>query len=603
MKAFKSYISGCIILSMMIFSVILIPIRVKAEGTAMLPVTAEYEQSSARAMINNINSARTGADAWYWNEDNTEKIICNNLSPMVYDYDLEEAAMLRALEISLIFDHTRPNGKSPFSTYSWRSAGENIAAGYTNANSVFTAWMEEDEMYDGQGHRRNILSNRTTAVAVGHVIRDGVHYWVQEFRSPVGSQVETPVPNGTRTTNVEILKDKFSSTLKIDGRSSIYVGDTIDLNNLYESVSYKNGSFFDSGIRVPVTSGYGITDDSPATLEDNVITATGVGEITITATSSITGEELTCKVNVTKKNITNSVLVNVDSWDFVYTGEEIKPSITVIFNDYEMVEGEDYNLQYSNNVNSGTALMEITGIGNFEGTCTRRFTISPKRLTEDMVTISEREFVYDGTAKKPVVTVTDGDKVLQEDTDYTTYYGNNTYVGTGYVNVKGIGNYVGNFRMEFVISSSSNGSGSASGGSSDYDTSSGDSSDYDTSSGGNDSGNRGSSGSESRPGSVTDINNLRPSATSIKKLQKGKKKITVKWNYVADADGYELEYSTDRYLFPCKTKKVSGTYKSSVTLKKLKSNKKYYVRIRSYKYSGGRKIYSDWSKTKKAKTK
>ena len=42
---------------------------------------------------------------------------------------------------------------------------------------------------------------------------------------------------------------------------------------------------------------------------------------------------------------------------------------------------------------------------------------------------------------------------------------------------------------------------------------------------------------------------------------------------------------------------------TSKTISKLKSKKKYYVRIRAYKKSAGKKIYGAWSKTKTVKVK
>ena len=51
-----------------------------------------------------------------------------------------------------------------------------------------------------------------------------------------------------------------------------------------------------------------------------------------------------------------------------------------------------------------------------------------------------------------------------------------------------------------------------------------------------------------------------------------------------------------------KTKTVKDAKKVTTTIKKLKSKKYYYVRIRSYKELNGKKYYSEWSKIKKAKT-
>ena len=89
-----------------------------------------------------------------------------------------------------------------------------------------------------------------------------------------------------------------------------------------------------------------------------------------------------------------------------------------------------------------------------------------------------------------------------------------------------------------------------------------------------------------------------PTPTSLKKVTAGKKKITIKWkkqtNYV---DGYEIQYTTNKkFTKGVKSKFVSGAKKVSLTVKKLKSKKTYYVRIRTYKVVKGKKIYSGWSK-------
>ena len=155
---------------------------------ANVTVQAEvkYGQTEARTMLDMINSFRTGSDAWYWNSDDTEKIYAEGLQPLEYDKELENAAMQRAAEIALHFAHTRPNNTSCFTSVSetsftgWAS-GENIAAGYGTAQSVFVGWQETNDYYSGQGHRRNMLSSSSNKVGIGHVIMNGVHYWVQEF--------------------------------------------------------------------------------------------------------------------------------------------------------------------------------------------------------------------------------------------------------------------------------------------------------------------------------------------------------------------------------------------------------------------------------------
>lgn len=93
--------------------------------------------------------------------------------------------------------------------------------------------------------------------------------------------------------------------------------------------------------------------------------------------------------------------------------------------------------------------------------------------------------------------------------------------------------------------------------------------------------------------------------TSISKLSNVKgKKAQVTYKKVSGAKGYEVQYSTNKkFKSGVKTKKVgSGTKK--VTLTKLTKNKKYYVRVRAYKYDeDGNKVYGAWSNAKNVKIK
>ena len=52
-----------------------------------------------------------------------------------------------------------------------------------------------------------------------------------------------------------------------------------------------------------------------------------------------------------------------------------------------------------------------------------------------------------------------------------------------------------------------------------------------------------------------------------------------------------------------KTKTVKSAKKTSLTIKKLKKGKTYYVRIRSYALDGNKKVYGAWSAKKKIKIK
>lgn len=107
-----------------------------------------------------------------------------------------------------------------------------------------------------------------------------------------------------------------------------------------------------------------------------------------------------------------------------------------------------------------------------------------------------------------------------------------------------------------------------------------------------------------KPSTTKNTETVKPKKTSIKKLSKGKKKFTVTWAKVSGVEGYQIQYSSDKKLKKNnKSVTVTKQKTTKATVKKLKSKKKYYVRVRTYKTVNGKKIYSPWSKVKSVKTK
>ncbi len=93
--------------------------------------------------------------------------------------------------------------------------------------------------------------------------------------------------------------------------------------------------------------------------------------------------------------------------------------------------------------------------------------------------------------------------------------------------------------------------------------------------------------------------------TSITKIESKAKGFKVTFKKKSKIKGYQIQYSTSSKFkkSSTKTKTISKAKTTSATISKLKGcNKKYYVRIRTYKVSKGKKIYSGWSKSKKVTT-
>lgn len=96
--------------------------------------------------------------------------------------------------------------------------------------------------------------------------------------------------------------------------------------------------------------------------------------------------------------------------------------------------------------------------------------------------------------------------------------------------------------------------------------------------------------------------------TSINKINAGKKSLTINFKKQSkNTSGYQISYSVKKTFADDKNKTVANFKSSSATISELKSNKKYYIRIRTYKtvkVNGKNvKMYGTWSKTKTAATK
>lgn len=79
------------------------------------------------------------------------------------------------------FSHTNPDGGLPWDRmeqagYSWRAAGENIAAGNASAAATMQQWMSSP------GHCANIMNGEFVHIGVGHV--EGAALWTQVFGAP-----------------------------------------------------------------------------------------------------------------------------------------------------------------------------------------------------------------------------------------------------------------------------------------------------------------------------------------------------------------------------------------------------------------------------------
>ena len=102
------------------------------------------------------------------------------LNALQMDESVRNVARLKSedMRVNKYFDHTSPTYGSPFDMLkkfgiSYKSAGENIAQGYSTPEAVVNGWM------NSSGHRANILNASFTHMGVGYDANG--HYWTQMF--------------------------------------------------------------------------------------------------------------------------------------------------------------------------------------------------------------------------------------------------------------------------------------------------------------------------------------------------------------------------------------------------------------------------------------
>lgn len=132
----------------------------------------------------------------------------------------------------------------------------------------------------------------------------------------------------------------------------------------------------------------------------------------------------------------------------VYSGDSLfQESISC-----ELSEDEYVVCKYSNNINVGTASFNVEGLFPYTiGRRTYNFNIQPQPLS-GMIIVEGDDYVYDGNAKEPNWCFSE-DKYssLEESTDFTFAYENNTLPGTASVIVRGKGNYTSELTGTFII--------------------------------------------------------------------------------------------------------------------------------------------------------
>ena len=113
-----------------------------------------------------------------------------------------------------------------------------------------------------------------------------------------------------------------------------------------------------------------LTENTHYKLEYRSNINAGTGKIVLKGLGNYIGEKI---INF---KINPALITNINDIENIkYTGNTITPEPVVYFNNKVLKKNSDYKVEYSNNINPGTATIKVTGINNYCGTLSKNFTI------------------------------------------------------------------------------------------------------------------------------------------------------------------------------------------------------------------------------------
>ena len=235
---------------------------------------------------------------------------------------------------------------------------------------------------------------------------------------------------------------------------------------------------------------------------------------------------------------------------FNYTGNPIKPSVTVTYNGKQLVQGKDYKLAYKNNTDLGMATVNVNGIGKYSGTAQLQFKIR-----------------IGNTPKITCTNVASGMKVSWVEVSGATRYkvyrdGKLIFTTSALVVTDKDVKYKGGTKFVYkVVATEKN---------------TGDSDLFKT-----------ATYYRLMPVGIKSLTN--PSAG----------KMTVTYDRSTGSSGYVVRYGLKSDMSDAKVITVQGEKTLSRTFGGMQKGKTYYVQVRTYKIENGIRYYSGYCTTKK----
>lgn len=156
--------------------------------------------------------------------------------------------------------------------------------------------------------------------------------------------------------------------------------------------------------------------------------------------------EVTYSFTISPKAVTADMIGAIA--DETYTGNDITPQPVVTDGNTILTSGADFDFIYDKNINAGkdTATLTITGKGNYTGTASRTFTISPKDIKGAVITLQADSLGYTGLMQEVQITSVTLNQVPLTTNDYYIVNNSNKQINADAsitLTIAGKGNYTG----------------------------------------------------------------------------------------------------------------------------------------------------------------
>ena len=533
-------------------SLAITPMETKADDDTIIsvPITVQEEYDLAEDFYELLNQKRADAGKYKY----------------ILDDRLMDLAMERAAQCCIYFSHGSMTydrkeyfalsgtyidkyGDYPSSTF----MQENIAEGLADASSTYTVW------YNSNGHRPLLTdTSNYKYCGIGVVTYHGKREWVLVVaNAPFGNAIDKVSGSRTNTRTVR-AKTKYFSRKKVAA-----LDEWVDNPFAFSDIESGRDGYYiqQAGIFTFKNNNPELVDiDSMGRLKPK---ANGKGTFTVYYKNI----EL-CTVSVTayhdeEESVTPTPTPSPKPTELPKQTETAKPTSTPDPQPPKQTEttkpAEPPKQTEGKTDIIGPATEETNdsiGGNNQTGTQTEPGTKNPPKQTETTkpvkpvsrkLTVKVKNVTYNGKAQKPAITLYTGKKKLSSKY-YTVSYKNNKNVGYGTVVVKGKGRY-GKYS-----------------------------------------------------GTATFKINLKKTKLSSAKSTK-RKTFTTTWRKTGGNSGWQVQYSTNK-KFRSGVRTVNlKSRNTKLTVRKLRSRKTYYIRVRGYKKVKGKIMYAGWSNVKKVKVK